>query len=131
MLHLTWGEHDSKEAIQFARELDETCATRWICYYHPSLNMAGLHVACIPAVKRAMDEKRKELFGDTQKPYAMVCASEGSEQDLDFWRKYQGGAGRTFHSLEEAYDWLGLSEAARAVASATIQSWELEVTSAA
>lgn len=74
------------------------------------------------------DEKRKELFADEPKPYAMVCASRASEQYFDFWQRYQSDAGRAcFYSLDEAYDWLGLSEAARAAASAIIQRWEAEV----
>ena len=127
MLHLVWGKHSSEEAIEFVQSLDETCATRWLCYYHPSVDMAGMDVARIPAVKRAVDEKRKELFGDKPKSYAMACASKSSEPYFEFWRRYDSEAGRAFRSLDEAFDWLGLSEADRTAASAAIESWEAEV----
>jgi hypothetical protein len=127
MLHLVWGEHSSEEAIQFVQSLDETCASRWLCYYHPSVTMAGMDVAHIPAVKRAVEEKRKELFGDKPKSYAMACTSKASEPYFDFWRRYDSEAGHAFRSLDEAFDWLDLSEADRAAASAAIQSWEADV----
>lgn len=126
MLHLVSGEHNSREAIQFVQALDETCATRWLCYYHPSVDMTGMDVAHIPAVKRAVEEKRKALFGSRPKPYAMACASKTSEPYFDFWRRYDSEAGRAFRSLDEAFDWLDLSDAARTAACAAIERWEAE-----
>jgi hypothetical protein len=127
MLHLIWGEHSSEEAIQFVQSLDQTCASRWLCYYHPSVTMAGMDVAHIPAVKRAVEEKRKELFGGKPKSYAMACTSKASEPYFDFWRRYDSKAGRAFQSLDAAYDFLDLSEADRAAASTAIQSWEADI----
>jgi hypothetical protein len=128
MIHLVWGRHSAEEAIRFIQALDETCATRWLCYYHPSVDMAGMDVANIPAVKRAQAEKRKELFGDKPKRHAMACPSKASDHYFEFWREYdRQAAARAFHSLGDAYDWLGLSETARAAASAAIQSFEAEI----
>jgi hypothetical protein len=89
-----------------------------------------MDVAHIPAVKRALDEKRQELFGDVAKPYAMVCASGAAAHYFDFWGKYGGCIGRSFEGVEAAYDWLGLSEEARAAASAVIESCKAEAASA-
>jgi len=127
MLHLIWGKHSSEEAIQFIQALDETCAMRWLCYYHPSVDMSGMDVAHIPEVKRAAEEKSKEIFGDKPKAHALACASRATEQFFDFWRRYQSDALRSFYGLDEAYDWLGLSEDARAAASDIIHNWEAEV----
>jgi hypothetical protein len=127
MLHLVAGEHSSEEAIEFAQLLDETCASRWLCYYHPSVTMDGMDVARIPAVRRAVEEKRKQLFGDKPKAYALACTSKASKPYFDFWRRYDSEAGRAFQSLDEAYDFLGLSGADRAAADAAIRDFEAEV----
>jgi len=129
MLHLVWGKHSGEEVIQFVQSLDETCASRWLCYYHPSVDMTGMDVAHIPAVKRAIEEKRKALFGDKPKPYAMACASQAAEPYFDFWRRYDTEAEHSFHSLDAAYDFLGLNAADRTAATAAIQSFEAEVDS--
>jgi hypothetical protein len=130
MIHLVLGKHDSEEAMQFIQSLDETCAMRWLCYYHPAVDVAGMDVAHIPAVKRALAEKRKDLFGDKPKLHALACASRATDQYFEFWGRYDsssGDAARAFRSLDEAYDWLGLSEAARAAASAIVQELNAEV----
>jgi hypothetical protein len=128
MIHLVWGKHDAEEAIQFVRDLDDTCAVRWLCYYHPSVDMAGMDVAHLPAVKRAVTEKRSALFGDKPKPHALACASKASDHFFDFWRRYDSSAGaRSFHSLDEAYDFLGLSQADRKAATAAIERFEADI----
>lgn len=122
---LVWGEHTSDEAIELIQGLDRACATRWVTYLHPTVDMSKIDVANIPAIKRAVNEKRQELFDQKPKPYALVCGSQACEQYFDFWQKYYSNAPPAFCRLDEAYDWLGLSEAARAVASRVIESWEV------
>jgi len=126
MVHLVWGEHTSDEAIEFVRGLDRTCATRWVSWLHPTVDMSKIDVANIPAIKRAVDDKRQELFGDKPKPYALVCGAKACEQYFDFWRRYYSNAPPVFVSLDEAYDQLGLSEAARDAASGMIARWEAD-----
>jgi hypothetical protein len=127
MLHLIWGKQNSEEVMQFAKSLDDTCAMRWLCYYHPNLDTAGMDVAHLPTIKRAFAEKRKELFGDKPKPHALACAPDPY---FDFWRRYDSEAQHSFHSLDEAYDFLGLSQADRKAATAAIESWKAEVDTA-
>jgi hypothetical protein len=126
MVTLVWGEHTSEEALEFIRGLDQACATRWVAYLHPTVDMAKVDVAHIPALKRGVDEKRHELFGDRPRPHAVVCGSKACDQYFDFWRRYYSDAPPVFHSLDDAYDGLGLSEAARAVAARLIGGWEAD-----
>lgn len=126
MLHFIWGEHDCAELIEFAQTLDETCATRWLCYYHPTVDMAAVDIAHIPAMRRALDDKRRELFGDAPKAYAMVCGAKSAAPYLDFWGRYRGCAECAFERIEAAYDWLDLSPAARTAASDVLARFEAE-----
>lgn len=108
-------KHTSEQIIQAYRELDSTCATRWLVYLDPTTDMSKVDIAHIPAIRRARHEKRKELFGENPKLFAIVCASEESEQYFfKFWQEYTNVNEGIFNNLGEAYDWLGLDEAARA-----------------
>lgn len=123
MLRLIWGEHTAEHAVEFVRSLDKTCATRWLSYFHPTVDLSTVSVAQLPRIKRAFDEKRRELFGDKPKASAIVCGSETVKLYFDFWSKYAGSDERVFSSLDEAFDWLGLPETTRAVASHTLERW--------
>jgi hypothetical protein len=134
-LHLVSGKHTSVEGLQFFRSLDSSCATRWLSYFDPTVDMSRIAIGSAPKIKRVIAQKRKELFGDHPKPYAIVCASEISEQYFfDFWWKYFVGPDaqaenmRCFRSLEEAYDWLELAQAGRAAAARAIEAWEARAT---
>jgi hypothetical protein len=123
MLRLISGRYPAGEAIEFFRSLDKTCALRWLTYFYPTVDISEVDVANIPAIKRAIDEKRREIFGDKPKGYAVVCGSESSKQYFDFWSRYWCPDGAVFGSLDEAYDWLGLSETDRAAASRMLERW--------
>jgi len=130
-LHLVSGKHTSAEGIRYFQSLDPSCATRWLSYFDSTVDMARLDIASAPEIKRAIVEKRRELFGEHAKPYAIVCESERSRQYFfEFWSRYFVGPDahaenlRCFHSLEEAYDWLELSQAGRAAVARAIEDWE-------
>jgi hypothetical protein len=125
-LQLVSGVHSGEEAIQFYRALDAGCATRWLSYFGPTADMSKIDVASVPLLKRVLTEKQKELFGDKPKPHAIVCLSESSRQYFfDFWKPYfthgDESVVRSFRSLEEAYDWFGLSDEARAAVAGAIE----------
>lgn len=127
-LRLVSGEHTSADAFAFFRSLDSSCATRWLSYFDPSVSMARVDVASMPEMKHIISQKQKELFGDQPKPYAVVSGSESADQYfIQFWEKYYAGAGamRCFRQLEDAYDWLELSPAARAAVGGVIHDWEM------
>jgi hypothetical protein len=62
----------------------------------------------------------EELFGEKRVASAVVCAPGALEGILNFWRAYSdAGEAHPVHpalfpTLEAAYDWLDLPEAARA-----------------
>ena len=117
------GKHTSKDVIHAYQALDSTYATRWVKYLDPTADMSEIDLAHVPAMRRAKGEKRRELFGDNPKPAAIVCGSKVAEQFfIEFWRWYSESNERCFRSLDEAYDWLGLSEAARAVVARAIDA---------
>jgi hypothetical protein len=126
MVTLVWGEHTSEEALEFIQGLDWTSATRWVTYLHPTVDLAQVDVANIPAIKRGVDKRRHELFGDKPKPHVVVCGSKACDQYFEFWHRYYSDAPPVFHSLDAAYDGLGLSEAARVAASRLIGGWEAD-----
>lgn len=129
MLQLVKGEHTSEEAVAFFQALDATCGTRWLCYFDPSVDLSKLDVARLPAVRRVIAKTRRELFGEAPKAHAIVCDSEAAAQFFfGFWRRYfPDDAGlRCFHSLDEAYDWLGLSDDARAEVASAIEAWQAD-----
>jgi hypothetical protein len=129
-LHLVSGKHTSAEGLRFFRSLDSSCATRWLSYFDPTVDMAQIDIGSAPEIKRVIAEKRRELFGDHEKPYAIVCGSERSRQYFfEFWSSYFVGPDaqenlRCFRSLDEAYDWLELSQAGRAAVARAIEDWE-------
>jgi hypothetical protein len=132
-LHLVHGKLTSTDVSQYFRSLDSSCcATHWLHYFDPTVDMAQVDIASVPKLKRIIVEKRRELFGDAPKPFALVCASEGSQQYFfGFWSKYfvgpdaQAENWRCFRSLEEAYDWLELPQASRAAVARAIEDWEM------
>jgi predicted Fe-S protein YdhL (DUF1289 family) len=115
-LHLVSGKHTGAEVIRFFGAMDATCATCWLIYYDPTLELQ-ISIADTPPLKHAIDYKRRELFGDKPKRYAIVCGNKTSEEFFfGFWRRYfpsQTDELRCFRSLDEAYDWLGLSDTGR------------------
>jgi hypothetical protein len=117
------GKHSSKESIRMFEDLGAECATRWLKYLDPTADMAQVELASLPALKRVKREKRMELFGDRPKPFAIAGSSGPSQQlFLEFWQRYADSDSneRCFGSLDEAYDWLGLSEAVRAAVAGVI-----------
>ena len=105
--------------MQFYSALDTSCATRWLTYFDPTSDFSQVNVASVPVIKRVYSDKREELFGEKPKAHALACCSDSSRQYFfDFWKPYFGlGDESIMHlcrSLEEAYDWLSLSEDARA-----------------
>jgi hypothetical protein len=132
-LHLVHGKLSSADVNLYFRSLDSNCcATRWLHYFDPTVDMAQIDIASVPKLKRIIAEKRKELFGEHPKPFALVCASEGSrEYFFRFWLKYFSGPDaqaenlRCFLGLEEAYDWLELTQATRAAVVHAIEDWEM------
>lgn len=131
-LHLVSGNLTSAEIVHLFRNLDAGCATRWLSYFDPTVEMSQIDIASVPELKRVIAEKRRELFGDRPKPYAIVCGSEESEQYfVRFWWKYFAGPNaqaenlRCFRNLDAAYDWLELPEAGRAAVARAIEDWEI------
>ena len=129
-LHLVTGAHTSAEAIHFFQSLDDGCATRWLSYFDPTVDMSRIDIASIPEIRHVIAEKQKGLFGQKIKPYAIVCGSDASEQYFfGFWRKYyvgpevQAGSVRIFRGLDDAFDWLRLSNPARSAATRAIDDW--------
>ena len=125
-LHLVSGGHTSAETLCFFQALDDRCATRWISYFDPTVDMSQTDIASMPAIREIMVKKRKELFPGKTKLHAIVCTSESSAQYFqDFWRNYVAEPDlRVFRSLGEAFDWLGLGEPARCAAASAIHDWE-------
>jgi len=131
-LHLVHGTLTSADVSQYFRSLNSSCcATRWLHYFDPTADMAQIDIASVPELRRIIAETRKELFGDHPKPFAVVCASEGSQQYFfGFWLKYFSGPDAQaenlccFRSLEAAYDWLELPQASRAAVAGAIEDWE-------
>lgn len=123
MLRLIWGEHTAEHAVEFIQSLDRTCATRWLSYFHPSVDLSKVSVTQIPPIRRAFEQGRRTLFGGEPKAYAIVCGSEPVMDYFDFWAKYSGSDERVFSSLDAAYDWLGLGDAVRALAAGTLERW--------
>jgi hypothetical protein len=127
MAHLVWGQHTSQEIIESLQALDASCATRWLVYLDATADMSKVDIAHIPAVRRVKIEKRKELFGDNPKRFAIACGSKESwEYFSRFWGEYSDGGEHYFRTLGEAYDWLGLSEAARAAVARAISRGDAE-----
>jgi hypothetical protein len=127
MLHLVRGKHTSKEVIESLQGMDESCATRWLVYLDPTADMSKIDIAHVPAIRRVKREKRRELFGDSPKPFAVACDSKESQQYFfEFWREYSEGNECYFRTLGEAYDYLGLSEAARAAVAHVIDRGNAE-----
>lgn len=127
MVHLIWGKHTSQEVIEAMQALDATCATRWLVYLDPTADMSKVDIAQIPAIRRAKSEKRKELFGDNPKLFAVACGSKKSRQYFfKFWGKYSDCGEHYFRTLGDAYDWLGLSGAARAAVAHAINRGDAE-----
>jgi hypothetical protein len=113
------GAHTCEEAVAFFQGLDSRHATRWIHYFHPSVDMSGHDVACLPKLKRAIAAKREELFGAEPKLYIVVCPSKASCAFFEFWRSFveagqpHGAAPLQFDTLEAACEALGLPEPER------------------
>jgi hypothetical protein len=126
-LHLVSGEHTSAETLCFFQALDDRCATRWLSYFDPTVDMSKTDIASMPVIREIIAKRRKELFRDGTKPYAMVCVSESSARYFqDFWRKYVAEPDlRVFRSLGEAFNWLELPEPARCAAATAIHDWEV------
>jgi hypothetical protein len=131
-LNLIHGTLTSGDVTRYFRALDASCcATSWLHYFDPTVDMSQIDIASVPELKRVIAETRRELFGDRPKPFAIVCGSEGSEQYFfGFFLKYFTGPDvqaanlSCFRSLEASYDWLELSQAARAAVARTIEDWE-------
>lgn len=113
-LLVTRGKHTGQDVIQTFQSMDASCATRWLKYIDETTDMSEVYLSNLPVMRRVKAEKRRELFGDSPKPSAVVCDASPSGQILiEFWQRYTDLGERCFRSLDEAYDWLGLSEAAR------------------
>jgi hypothetical protein len=128
-LQLVSGVHTGEEAVQFYAALDSSCATRWLTYFDPTSDFSQVNVASVPVIKRVYGDKRQELFGDAPKAHALACCSDSSRQYFfDFWKPYFGlGDESIMHlcrSLEEAYDWLGLCDDARAAVIHAVERFE-------
>jgi hypothetical protein len=113
------GAHTCEEAVGYFEGLGAADATRWLHCFDPTLDMSGHDVACLPRLKRTIIAKRRELFGDKPKLYAIVCPSNASEAFFKFWcgfveaGEHHGTAPQLFPSLEAACEAFGLPEAAR------------------
>jgi hypothetical protein len=119
VLHLYSGAMAGGEVISHFRRLGASDAGRWIHYVEPNADMSCLDVACLPELKRAIADKKHELFGDEPSTSAIVYGSRTNERFFTFWRSYAGYGEPhprlpvLFTSLEAACEWLRLPRAGR------------------
>lgn len=137
-LQFVTAPHTAQDTIRFYEGLDASDATRWLVYLDPTMDMAGYDVATIPKLKRTVAAKLEEVFGENPRPRVIVCSSPAAQDFfLRFWPDYREtgdvrpGMPGIVTSLEAAYDWLGLPNAARAAvgrAVCDLESWAQDVT---
>jgi hypothetical protein len=90
-----------------------------LSFIDPAATLYAMDIAHIPAVKRAADRLLNELYADRPVTSAIVCTPGQNRPVIEFWRRYawpdpeEGRHAVVFSSLDEAFDWLGLPEAAR------------------
>jgi hypothetical protein len=94
--------------------LDRRDAGRWLSYGDDTVEMTGIKVSDLPALKQLMHGKQKELFGDSPPPNAMVYSSKHGEELLRFWQLYtligdvRPMTPAVFSNLNAACRWLTL-----------------------
>jgi hypothetical protein len=113
------GRTTNEDVVAAFKAMDATYATKLLEYLDATMDMSEIDLANLPAIRRIKREKRLELFADNPKPMAIVCESKDAKRFFaEFWQRYVAAESneRYFYSLDEAYDWLGLSAAARASA---------------
>lgn len=121
-LYVMSGTLTGEETIRFYAGLRAPeDAVRWITYFDPGLDLAGLDVASLPYIKRTIALKQRELFAGEPAPRVLVCSSRAQE---DFFFKFWDGYVSTgdvrpvkpaiVSSLATAFDRLRLPDVARA-----------------
>lgn len=122
-LRIVSGPTTVEDVIRFYEELDASHGTRWLTYIDPGVvaEMGDIvPVARIPEIREVIAAKLEKLFGDKPVTGAVVSASTVLDDALHFWRTYSdAGEAHPIHpalfsTLDEAYNWLGLPDPARA-----------------
>lgn len=119
-LMLFSGVLTAEQLISQFSELDGRDRGCWLSYFDASVDLTGVDVAHLPALKRMVAMKERGLLGDARqrRRNAIVYCSTVTEQFFDFWRSYAavGEAHATppgvFSSFKAACDWLGLPQSA-------------------
>jgi hypothetical protein len=129
-LRIVSGPTTVEDVIRFYQELDPSHGSRWLTYIDPNTTAETgdvVPVARIPELRRAIAGKMEELFGGRQVASAVVCVPGALESLLNFWRAYSdAGEAHPIHpalfpTLEAAYDWLDLPEAARVMVTGAVE----------
>lgn len=125
------GRITRDEVLEHYRGLnaaDAACATRWISYFDPSVDLSELDPSNFPELKRVLTAKLVEIYGGRIVTAAMVCDSRVNQPMLSFWRSYTASDAEhpadpgLFSSLKAACDWLGLSADAREAVGAAVRA---------
>lgn len=129
-LRIVSGPTSVEDVIRFYKGLDASHAPRWITYIDPDTTAAAgdvVPVARVPELRQVIAAKMEELFGDRPVVSIVVCPSRQLRGILKFWRAYSP-AGEAhpirpalFRNLDEAFERLGLPEAARAAVTSAIE----------
>lgn len=129
-LRVVSGTTTVEDVIRFYEGLDPSHGSRWLTYIDPDTTAETgdvIPVARIPEIRRAIAGKMEELFGAKRVASAVVCTPGALESLLNFWRAYSD-AGEThpvhpalFPTLDAAFEWLELPEAARAKVTRTVE----------
>lgn len=112
------GAITAEVLVRQAEALTPADAGLWINYLDPTADMSGVDLAHIPAIKRALAAKLREIQGDEVAVSVLVSASPLNEPFVRFWSSYVGLDGHypaesvVFPSIEAACAWLDLPEAA-------------------
>lgn len=127
------GPQTADEIIQFYKRLDRAYG-HWLTYIYPAEPLdleRDVPIDRIPELKRVIAEMRRALFGDRPQFTAVVSPPDDSVEVYKFWRRYYATGENVdtshiafFSDLDEAYNWLGLTDAARAVATRTIEEFQ-------
>ena len=101
---------------------------RQIHYLDRSVDVSGLDVASIPALRRITTAKVREVCKDEPRFTALVAAAPEAQQYLQLWCSYAAPEeGRQsvraeFCTIKDACDWLGLSDAACNAVTAAVEA---------
>lgn len=129
-LRIISGSISADDVIRFYKTLDATHGSRWLTFIDVASGaldaIDAIPVARFPEIREVIAAKTRELFGDKVLTNAIVCPSPKRATLLRFWRAYrkknQGARVADFSEFEAAYDWLELSDAARAAVTRALEA---------